>query len=113
MLAQRFLNLVGSLFLFLDGKYLVEKKSDCLVLDRFTYANITPGMLTTGKVICLNVSILILLFGICSGLLKIYRPDYTSCSPWEVNFFLSAKVLVSLKYKNILHLRYSEILQHS
>lgn len=50
MLAQRFLNLVGSLFLFLDGKYLVEKKSDCLVLDRFTYANITPGMLTTGKV---------------------------------------------------------------
>lgn len=46
---------------------------------------------------------LILFFGICSRLLKIYRPDYTFCSPWEVNFFLSAKVLVSLKYKNILH----------
>lgn len=45
------------------------------------------------------------IFGICSRLLKIYWPDYTSCCPWEVNFFKSAKVLVSLKYENILLLQ--------
>lgn len=62
-------SLAGLSFLLLDEKCLVEKKSYCLMLDRLMFANITSGVLTTGKVTCLSVSILIifLVFGLVSA----------------------------------------------
>ena len=115
-------------------KSVFKKKKNCSALDRFTCVNITPGVLITGKVTCLNVSIQIVFWYLAWFLPGDFKNsvsewkhlNYTSSSPQEVNFCLSATVLAILKYQylviadvisilfnlkyfDILHLRLAEV----
>lgn len=105
MLAEPEISEIGSLFLFLDEKYLVGKKKWLLSAIQVHICQHYNWYVKNRKSYMPECFYSESFFGICSRLLKIYWPDYTSCSPWEVNFFKSANILVSSKYKNILLLQ--------